>query len=674
MKEKFFFFLFLLISLSKARKNYTSEIIFSNSEIITSGEGVEISGNKATIKNSGSYFVTGSSSEGNIIINADFVDLNLKDLDISSSVNSPIIVKSQLGNVTINSLGNVILQDLEEQNTTKGECAVIKVKKISTVTFFNEKDLKLIGKCKNVIKGGFKSNIIFNESYGEYIIDAYKDGISSDNLIQFNGGKFIINTEKGDAIKSSPDEGDSESLGKILINSGEFNIQSYSDAFQAANKLIIRGGKFNIKTEDGYDSKSFNKTTMSAKGFKVSNNKTGCIIRVYDGEFELNTADDAFHSNGNMTLIDGDYKIYSRDDGLHAKFHLIIGTKDNSKSPIINILNSYEAIEGMSIRIYSGKINVTARDDGLNAAGGDQKGGPGPGPRPPGPRPPRPNFTDIIDSDEPNPGPGPGPKPPGPRPPGPPGQGNSNYFISIYGGKLNIYCSADGFDSNGNIFIHGGDINVFSQAYGEGRDNEPIDHDGNFTLFNGTLFGAGNKGMTYVHSGILKGNQMFAYYNQSITANNTLKIKNENNEVIKEVTFPKTVSYTFFSCKGLNDNYQFYIYDINGIESKLDFNFGTPKSGSDDQDTKADDGGRYDDKEDLIDNGDTDPQNKNEEPSNFIAILSISLCSAIIIIVVVSILLIYKFKLCKKNEKDLLEEQGKIVEYNINDDEDVLIN
>ena len=90
MKEKFFFFLFLLISLSKALKNYTSEIIFSNSEIITSGEGVEISGNKATIKNSGSYFVTGSSSEGNIIINADFVDLNLKDLDISSSVNSPL--------------------------------------------------------------------------------------------------------------------------------------------------------------------------------------------------------------------------------------------------------------------------------------------------------------------------------------------------------------------------------------------------------------------------------------------------------------------------------------------------------------------------------------------------------------------------------------------------------
>lgn len=33
-------------------------------------------------------------------------------------------------------------------------------------------------------------------------------------------------------------------------------------------------------------------------------------------------------------------------------------------------MNNYEAIEGMLIRIYSGKINITAIDDGINAAGG----------------------------------------------------------------------------------------------------------------------------------------------------------------------------------------------------------------------------------------------------------------------------------------------------------------
>ena len=99
-----------------------------------------------------------------------------------------------------------------------------------------------------------------------------------------------------------------------------------------------------------------------------------------------------------------------------------------------------------------------------------------------------------------------------------------------------IYCY--GLDSNGNIFIHGGNINVFSQAGSEGSDNEPVDHDGDFTLFDGTILAAGNKGMEYVHSGITKGNQMYAYYTGSIQANKILRVKNENSEIVKEATLP----------------------------------------------------------------------------------------------------------------------------------------
>ena len=51
---------------------------------------------------------------------------------------------------------------------------------------------------------------------------------------------------------------------------------------------------------------------------------------------------------------------------------------------LLNVLYSYEAIEGMSIRIYSGKINVTATDDGMNAAGGSSSDEQ---PSPPGPWP-----------------------------------------------------------------------------------------------------------------------------------------------------------------------------------------------------------------------------------------------------------------------------------------------
>ena len=351
---KYTIVLFILISLTFCIEDnsYTSTITFSTNGITSSGEGVEISDTTATINKAGSYLVTGKSEEGNIVISVESINLYLENLELSSKKTSPIIVNSKLNDIKIISIKNVILNDNEDSSTTTGECATIKIKKKSKVTFQNKNDFKLNGECKNIIKGGAQATIIFDSSNGEYTIVGNKTAIASDGLLKFNGGKFNITTKTGDAIKSSPEDDDTDSLGKIIINGGTFNIQSFSDAFQAKNKILIKNGTFDIKTENGYQSKTFDKDTGSAKGFKVSNNATGCEIRVSNGNFILNTADDGFHSNANLTLINGNYKIYSKDDGLHAEFHLLIGKKNSTIGPNINILYSYEAIEGMSIRIY----------------------------------------------------------------------------------------------------------------------------------------------------------------------------------------------------------------------------------------------------------------------------------------------------------------------------------
>ena len=562
-------FLFITLTFCFEENSYNSTITFSTNEIKSSGEGVEISDTTATINKAGSYLVTGKSEEGNIIISVESVNLYLENLELSSKKTSPIIVNSKLNDIKIISIENVILNDYEDSSTTTGECATIKIKKKSKVIFQNKKDFKLTGDCKNVIKGGAQASIIFSSSNGEYTIVGNKTAIASDGLLKFNGGKFNVTTKTGDAIKSSPEDDDTDSLGKLIINDGIFNIQSFSDAFQAKNKILIKNGTFNIKTENGYQSKTFDKDTGSAKGFKVSNNATGCEIRVSNGNFSLNTADDSFHSNGNLTIINGNYLIYSKDDGLHAEFHLLIGKKDSTIGPNINILYSYEAIEGMSIRIYSGKINATATDDGLNAAGGSS-------------------------SDE-------SPFPPhllreGPKP-GPSGGGNSSYFISFYGGEINVFCDGDGLDSNGNVFIHGGDINIFSKTTG---DNEPIDHDGNFTLFSATVLGVGSKGMEYVHNGISKGNQMYAYYSQSISKNKILKIKNGDGDIVKQGNITKNIDYIFYTSPDLDNKHELYICDSNGSnEKKYSLTFKNPTSGSDDQDKSIDDGGAEIDDEDA---------------------------------------------------------------------------
>ena len=555
----------LLLSIAFCLKsNAIVYITFSNEGVSVSGDGASVSGSTVTIEKAGTYLAQGESNEGNVVIKASSVVLYLQHLELSSKTTAPLIINSNLNEIKIINIQNTTLNDLEDSTTTQGECAAVKIKKKSVVSFENQGLFTLNGNCKNIIKGGEQVSLIFENSNGEYIINANKTAISSDGSLEFNLGKYTIISKYGDAIKSSPEDTDTSSLGKILINNGNFDIQCYNDAFTAKNNITIVKGTFEIKTENGYDSTTFDSENESAKGFKVTNNATGCEIKAYDGQFSLNTADDSFHSNRDLTLLKGTYIIYSRDDGLHAGFNLVLGIKDASNDDLdLKVLSSYEAIEGMTITINSGKIIATAEDDAINASGGDETG-PRPGPH---------NLGKTYlrgKMGQPNPGPG--------------GRGNASYYISIYGGEVYVFCDGDGIDSNGNIFIHGGDIRVFSQG---NRDNEPIDHDGNFTLFNADVLGVGAKGMEYIHSGIKKGNSMYAYYAGAITKDKTLIIKDENNVVVKEGAITKDINYIFYSSLKLNQNYHFYVSTQSGSETELKMVFGNPTSGEDDEDVHS---------------------------------------------------------------------------------------
>jgi hypothetical protein len=172
--------LLLLITVCTPKEEtYTATIHFSNEGIDVQGEGVTISETTASIEKEGSYLVTGLAKEGNLIVKSDSVELTLQSLLLSSSITSPITVNSKLNGVKIISLDSSLV-DNENESTTTGECAVIKIKKKSEVTFQNLKGLSLIGECKNVIKGGAETSIIFDNSDGIYNINAANHAISSD--------------------------------------------------------------------------------------------------------------------------------------------------------------------------------------------------------------------------------------------------------------------------------------------------------------------------------------------------------------------------------------------------------------------------------------------------------------------------------------------------------------
>jgi hypothetical protein len=626
----------------------TTSIVFSNEEINIYGEDLEVEGTTVVIEKPGSFLVTGESEEGNIVIKSSSVTLYLEDLFLTSEKTAPIIITSNLKDVQIINLRNTTLNDFENSTSTEGECAVIKIKKNSIVSFKNEETLELNGICKDAIKGGSKTTLIFEVSNGEYIINSRKVAIDSDGLLEFKGGKFTIESERGDAIKSSPMDSDKGSLGMIMINDGDFKIRCFNDAFTAKNNIVIKDGKFDIITETGSGSKTFNKEKGSAKGFKSTSNETGCGIYIYSGEFTIDSADDSIHSNRDLTILAGKYNISSKDDGIVAKWHLILGKKNDPNEKLqITINKSYEAIEGMTITIFSGKIRCKSKDDGMNASHDKQEeidkdnakrnqqrnntnqrnntGGNDPNWTWPNNRngsnwtfPGGQNWTFPGGQNWTFPGGQNWTFPNGQNwtfpnnqnwtfpnnrnNSGGRGGGNRMDDISYWDEVRRTHVSGPPNPRyiiriyNGDIYIETDSDGIDSNGnlyihggninvYSVGTGaNEPIDLSGNFTLFNAEVLSVGAGGVQFAHVALKKGNQMYAFYSGNVKKDQKLLIKDESGKVVKEGSITKNINYIFYSSILLNEYYRFYIVGEDKKENELIFEFGYPEKGLDDQD------------------------------------------------------------------------------------------
>ena len=542
-------------------------LTFSNSSITetSAGSGYTIDGTTLTITTAGTYRITGSCTEGSVVVSKGLsnVTLILDNLSLSSSTTAPVVVKKS-ANVNIHLVGTSTLTDNEDPaNETSSdltvseafEGAAVKVKSGSTVTFCGEGNLNAVANAKNGIKGGATASLIFNQSgtinvsgnskyYGATTSGAaVNNGIASDGSIVINQGTYVIKAAN-DGIKSTPDatdetEGtviDTESAGTVTINGGTFDIDVDGDGIQADTALNINGGTFDIRTWKGYS--VWNDTLANAyscKGLKASGDRAEeagiePALNITGGTFTINTGDDAIHSDANATVTGGTFTIQTGDDGMHADTSLTLGTENGfDRDPDVNISTSYEGLEGGTVYVYSGRYYVVASDDGVNAAGGSTNGtDPGAG------------GGNTF-----NPGGRPGGG--GGFNPGGNTQKTGNYNIYIYGGDLYVNCNGDGLDSNGGLYLYGGTQAVFSMK--SGGDNSPIDADGTISIQGATVIAAGSRGMDgSAQSSWFGTNQKYTSSTTSYTAGKVINAKaGSSGSVVLSYSLPKAVNFTMVS-------------------------------------------------------------------------------------------------------------------------------
>lgn len=418
-------------------------IVLNGSSITAEDDSVVIDGSTATIKSAGTYTISGSLSNGQIIVDTDddeTVRLILNGVNISCSTSSPIYITD--ADKTI-----IVLADNSENTLTDGTSYTFEDPEDDepNATLFSKDDITIYGEGSLTIDANYNDAVSSKDGLivksGTITIDAVDDGIRGKDYLVVKGGTITIEAQ-GDGLKS--DNEDDTDKGYVLIEDGNINITSDYDAIDAATDVIVYGGEITI--ESGGGSNGYVSSSESAKGIKAAVN-----IIIDDGTLTVNSADDAIHSNNSLAINGGTLQLSSGDDGAHSDTTLAIYGGE------ISVEESYEGIESANILINSGTIRIVSSDDGINAAGGsgttNSSGG-------------RPGQTTTSSS--------------------------GTYYFYLYGGYVFIDADGDGLDVNGTAVMTDGTFLINGPT---SNSNGALDYTNSFTISDGLLIAAGSSSM-----------------------------------------------------------------------------------------------------------------------------------------------------------------------------------
>ena len=216
--------------------------------------------------------------------------------------------------------------------------------------------------------------------------EAPSGGPSSDSDSGKQSGQTPPDKPDGDSFDGSrPDEKASDNAGSQTAqmppdkpgtdtsDGQQFDKNSQSkdiaDNATASSASSDTGSESASSTLSDTDPENDSSTSSDADSTSTKGIKSDGALYVNGGIFTINSADDSFHSNSDVTINDGTYTISSGDDGIHADSALLVN------GGTITVTESYEGLEGLNITINDGKIDITASDDGMNAAGGNDASG-----------------------------------------------------------------------------------------------------------------------------------------------------------------------------------------------------------------------------------------------------------------------------------------------------------
>jgi hypothetical protein len=332
---------------------YSSDVIqitLNGTSITENTSGATADGSTLTITAAGTYALTGTLSNGQIVINAgddDLVRLILNGVNITNSSNAPIYIANADKAIIVlaESTTNYITDGTSYSSGSEANAPI-----------YSLGDLSFYGDGALIVDGNYEDGIVSKDGLvvksGNITVTAVDDGIRGKDYYVMKGGNVSI-TCGGDGIKS--DNEDDPTRGYIYLKEGTLSITATGDGISAQTDALVSDGDITIVSGGG----SSKTVSNSAKGIKA-----GVNVIIDGGTFSINSADDAVHSDGNLVVNGGTFTISTGDDAFHGESSL------QMNGGTVTIAKSYEGLESQAITINGGTIHLNSSDDGIGGSGG----------------------------------------------------------------------------------------------------------------------------------------------------------------------------------------------------------------------------------------------------------------------------------------------------------------
>lgn len=313
-------------------------ITLSDTGCTTDSKNVTIDGSTVTVTGEGTYIVSGTLSDGMIVVDVDKsekVQLVLNGVDLTSKSSAAIYVKKAdkvfvtLADKTENVLAN------------GGTFAAIDDNNIDAV-IFSKDDLTMNGTGTLIIDSPADHGIVSKNELvitnGTYRITAASHGMTGKDNIAIADGSFVITAGK-DAIQSQNE--DDDTLGWVYIADGNFLLNAKSDGINAINEINIAGGTITVEqSEEGLEARLINisggeiEITSSDDGINATDKRSGASavetdlnhggmgdtqsdanIHISGGVIRINAEGDGVDSNGYFTVSGGELYVTGPSNG-----------------------------------------------------------------------------------------------------------------------------------------------------------------------------------------------------------------------------------------------------------------------------------------------------------------------------------------------------------------------